>query len=99
VAPMPAGVASPPAKIYQSVRKHGRTTLHTVGVIMDLSVRIKARYGTRIATFDNQLGIVGAGGSFSSGRGVLGRLLAFQRIDALFGGHQKAGETEHSGVE
>ena len=56
-----------PAKLYQSVRKHGRTTLHTVGVIMDLSARIKVRYGTRLATFDNQLAIVGAGGSFSSG--------------------------------
>ena len=67
VAPVPAGVAPPPAKLYQSVRKHGRTTLHTVGVIMDLSARIKVRYGTRIATFDNQLGIVGAGGPFSSG--------------------------------
>jgi hypothetical protein len=54
-------------KLYQSVRKHGRTTLHTVGVIMDLSARIKVRYGTRLATFDNQLGIVGAGGTFSSG--------------------------------
>jgi len=34
---------------------------------MDLSARIKVRYGTRLATFDNQLGIVGAGGTFSSG--------------------------------
>ncbi len=54
-------------KLYQSVRKHGRATLHTVGVITDLSARIKVRYGTLVATFDNQLGIVGAGGNFSSG--------------------------------
>ncbi|HAO32773.1 MAG TPA: hypothetical protein PLU26_07125 [Candidatus Competibacter sp.] len=60
-----AGVSPP--KLYQSVRKHGRTTLHTVGVIMDLSANIKVRYGNNLVTFDNQLGIVGAGGTFSSG--------------------------------
>jgi len=34
---------------------------------MDLSANIKVRYGNNLVTFDNQLGIVGAGGTFSSG--------------------------------
>ena len=32
--------------LYQSVRKHGRTTLHTIGVVMDLAADINVRYGT-----------------------------------------------------
>jgi hypothetical protein len=60
-------VAQPPtaASLYQSVRKHGRTTLHTVGVIMDLSADVRVRFGTKFAQFDNQIAISGAGGTFS----------------------------------
>jgi hypothetical protein len=55
------------ASLFQSVRKHGRTTRHTVGVIMDLAADIKVRYGTQVAMFEDQVGIVGAGGVFSAG--------------------------------
>ncbi len=62
-------VAQPPvtAALYQSVRKHGRTTLHTVGVVMDLSADIRVRFGTRVASFEDQLAVIGSGGVFSSG--------------------------------
>jgi hypothetical protein len=56
-----------PAALFQSVRKHGRTTRHTVGIITDLAADIRVRYGTRIAEFQDQIGILGAGGLFSSG--------------------------------
>ena len=63
------GPAQPPAvegALYQSVRKHGRTTQHTVGVIMDVSadlwVRIRAQ---EMAWFEDQLSVVGLGGAFS----------------------------------
>jgi len=55
------------AALYQSVRKRGRTTLHTVGVILDLSADIRVRYGTRVASFEDQLMISGVGGPFSDG--------------------------------
>ncbi len=55
------------ASLYQSVRKRGRTTLHTVGVITDLSASIRVHFGTRVADFDDQLAIIGAGGVFSAG--------------------------------
>jgi hypothetical protein len=60
-------VVNPPASaaLYQSVRKHGRTTLHTVGIIADLSADIRVRYGTQVADFQDQLAITGAGGAFS----------------------------------
>jgi hypothetical protein len=62
-------VVDPPvaAALYQSVRKHGRTTRHTVGVVMDLSADIRVRYGTQVAEFEDQIAIVGAGGPFSDG--------------------------------
>jgi hypothetical protein len=64
------GAVRPPTKhaaIYQSVRKHGRTTLHTVGVVMDVAADIKVRYGTHVAAFEDQIAIEGVGGSFSQG--------------------------------
>ncbi len=56
-----------PGALYQSVRKHGRTTLHTIGVIMDLAADINVRYGTKSAAFEEQLAVSGVGGQFSSG--------------------------------
>ncbi|XHX79163.1 MAG: hypothetical protein RBJ76_04300 [Stenomitos frigidus ULC029] len=56
-----------PAAVFQSVRKHGRTTQHTVGIITDLSADIQVRFGGQIATFDDQLAITGMNGPFSSG--------------------------------
>lgn len=56
-----------PASEYQSVRKQGRTTQHTIGIITDLSADINVRFGTKVAVFENQLAIVGINGQFSSG--------------------------------
>ncbi len=56
-----------PGALYQSVRKHGRTTLHTIGVVMDLAADINVRYGTKSAAFEDQLAVAGVGGQFSSG--------------------------------
>lgn len=56
-----------PAALYQSVRKHGRTTLHTIGVVMDVAADIKVRFGTNLAHFEDQLAITGVGGAFSNG--------------------------------
>jgi hypothetical protein len=62
-------VQQPPtlAALYQSVRKHGRTTRHTIGVIMDLAADIDVRYGTKLASFENQIAVTGVGGQFSDG--------------------------------
>ncbi|MDQ5827084.1 MAG: S1 family peptidase [Chloroflexota bacterium] len=57
----PAG----PAAVYQSVRKYGRTTRHTVGVIMDIAADFRARAGTELVDFENQLEINGVNGAFS----------------------------------
>jgi hypothetical protein len=56
-----------PAALYQSVRKRGRTTLHTIGVIMDLAADIRVRYGTNIAQFEDQIAVSGVNGAFSAG--------------------------------
>jgi hypothetical protein len=60
-------VASPvltPA-LYQSVRKRGRTTLHTLGAILDVSADVRVRYDTRFAFFEDQIAISGVAGVFS----------------------------------
>lgn len=55
-----------PGALYQSVRKHGRTTKHTVGVIMDLSADLWVRVLPQaMAWFEDQLVVIGAGGEFS----------------------------------
>jgi hypothetical protein len=78
-----------PAALYQSVRKHGRTTLHTIGVIMDLAADVNVRYGTRVAAFEDQLAVSGVGGQFSSG-GDSGSLVVDavtrQSVGLLFAG-------------
>jgi hypothetical protein len=53
------------AVLYQSVRKYGRTTKHTVGVVMDIAADIWVGYGTESAGFENQLAIHGVNGDFS----------------------------------
>lgn len=61
-------VQNPPiqAALYQSVRKHGRTTKHTVGVVIDLSADIWVRVLPQaLAWFEDQLVVIGAGGDFS----------------------------------
>lgn len=54
------------AVLYQSVRKYGRTTKHTVGVVMDIAADIKVGYGTEWADFENQLALHGYTGDFSA---------------------------------
>lgn len=54
-----------PAALYQSVRKNGRTTRHTIGVVLDLSADIPALYGTHRAYFEDQIAIHGVGGPFA----------------------------------
>lgn len=55
------------AELYQSVRKRGRTTLHTVGVVMDLAADVRVRYGNRVAQFNDQIAVNGVNGAFSAG--------------------------------
>ncbi|MGH2354995.1 MAG: hypothetical protein ACRDJN_25580, partial [Chloroflexota bacterium] len=55
-----------PGALYQSVRKHGRTSNHTVGVIVDVSADLWVRVLPQAqAWFEEQLAVVGAGGAFS----------------------------------
>lgn len=51
--------------LHLSVQKRGRTTLHTLGVITDISADIVIRYGNNQACFEDQLAIVGVGGHFA----------------------------------
>lgn len=55
------------ARLYQSVRKRGRTTGHTLGTIMDLAADVSVRYGTVRASFEDQIQITGVNGPFSHG--------------------------------
>jgi hypothetical protein len=79
-----------PAVLYQSVRKWGRTTNHSVGVIMDLAATIRVRYGTKLALFDDQLGIQGVGAAPFSAGGDSGSLIVDavtkQPVGLLFAG-------------
>ena len=85
-------VVAPPAlaALYQSVRKWGRTTNHTVGVIVDLAASIRVRYGTKLAQFDDQLGIQGVGANPFSAGGDSGSLIVDavtrQAVGLLFAG-------------
>lgn len=54
-----------PASVYQSVRKYGRTTRHTMGVVMDIAADIRPRAGNDLLDFENQLQINGVNGAFS----------------------------------
>jgi hypothetical protein len=55
----------PPA-VHQSVRKHGRTTLHTLGVVRGIAEDIPVKYANgRTAMFEDQIAITGVGGDFA----------------------------------
>ena len=61
-------VVNPPVPplLYRSVRKHGRSTLHTVGVVLDVSADVWVRVlPQESAWFEDQLGVVGVQGPFS----------------------------------
>lgn len=65
---------------YQSVRKHGRTTGHTVGVVMALSVDLWVNYPPfGRAWFEEQISIVGVGSLPFSQGGDSGSLI----VDAV----------------
>lgn len=65
--------------VYQSVRKHGRTTLHTLGVIMDVAADIRVGYAFgQIASFEDQLAVAGVNGWFAD-RGDSGSVV----VDAV----------------
>jgi hypothetical protein len=61
--------------LYQSVRKHGRTTGHTVGMIMDIAADVNVRFGSKIANFEDQLAIQGFNNSLFSQGGDSGSLI------------------------
>ncbi|MBV8772232.1 MAG: hypothetical protein JO166_07880 [Deltaproteobacteria bacterium] len=82
-------------ELYQSVRKHGRTTGHTIGVITDKSVSIWVSYpsstqASKSAWFEDQIGITGAGAAPFSNGGDSGSLIVdavgLQPIGLLFSG-------------
>lgn len=64
---------------FLSVRKHGRTTGHTIGVIEDISLDIDIRYGSKIASFVDQIAIRGVGSAPFSQGGDSGSLI----VDAV----------------
>jgi len=69
--------------MYQSVRKHGRTTGHTIGVITDLSADLWVDYRiggvNHSAWFENQLAVLGVGCAPFSRSGDSGALI----VDAV----------------
>lgn len=54
------GIASP--KMYRTVKKSGRTTHVTQGIITDLDVTVRIPFGRGIALFEDQILIRGVGG-------------------------------------
>lgn len=65
---MIGSAVNPPveAALYQSVRKNGRSSRHTVGVVMDLSADLWVRVLPQAnAWFTEQIAVVGVGGVFS----------------------------------
>lgn len=60
-----------PARIGQSVHKHGRSTRHTTGVIRAVSVDMSVNYDGRRAWFENQIEIDTAGFSRGGDSGSL----------------------------
>ena len=72
--------ATKPAALYQSVRKHGRTTGHTVGVVTALGVDLWVGYGAHgSAWFEDQIAIIGVGSKDFSRPGDSGSLI----VDAV----------------
>ena len=76
---------------YQSVRKHGRTTGHTIGVVMGLNVDLWVRYGGHgRAWFEDQISITGVGSAPFSRNGDSGSLIVdavtLEPVGLLFAG-------------
>lgn len=86
----PAAATKVPLR-YQAVRKHGRTTGHTVGVIMALSVDLWVSYGLHgRAWFEDQISILGVGSAPFSQGGDSGSLIvdavSLEPVALLFAG-------------
>lgn len=75
----PSGKVPRAAMLYESVRKHGRTTGHTVGVVVDTSVSLWIGYGKQRAWFQDQIAIQGVGAAHFSAGGDSGSLI----VDAV----------------
>jgi hypothetical protein len=73
-----------------AVRKDGRTTGHTKGVIRDVHATVKVRYGNHVATFHNQIRISSITGKPFSQPGDSGSLIVdattIQPVGLLFAG-------------
>jgi hypothetical protein len=54
-----------PATTFASVRKSGRSTGVTIGIIEDVAASLGVPYGAQTATFHEQIKIVGVNGAFS----------------------------------
>lgn len=63
------------AEIDQIVQKRGRTTEHTIGVVVELSADIWVHYDHGYAFFENQIGITGIDSSLFSESGDSGSLI------------------------
>ena len=77
-------------RLLMPVRKCGRTTQHTLGLIVGLGANIRVGYGSSgVALFANQVVIMGCGGNFSAG-GDSGSLIVSagtrQPVALLFAG-------------
>ena len=57
------------------MRKHGRTTGHTVGVVADISADVRVRFGDRFAWFEDQIVVKSNGSGLFSQRGDSGSLI------------------------
>ena len=80
-----------PAATYQSVRKHGRTTGHTIGVVTTVSTDLWVGYGVgQKAWFVDQIEIIGVGGKDFSQGGDSGSLIVdavtLEPVGLLFAG-------------
>jgi len=53
--------------VYQSVRKFGRTTSHTLGIVMGIDEDVSVRYGKVVIAFNGQIAIDGFRSPFSAG--------------------------------
>ena len=78
------------ASALQRVRKHGRTTGLTTGEVRDVSFNGYVHYGSRLAWFEDQIGIVGLGANAFSDGGDSGALIleypTNQPVGLLFAG-------------
>ena len=85
------------AMIGQAVRKHGRTTGQTLGVIEDSSANVGVYFGNSYAQFEDQIVIKGVGSAPFSQGGDSGSLIVdavtLEPVALLFAGSDESGLT------